>query len=64
MEMQSILATLTARRNQLVEQNANRPRGAAVDLVLVARIDLLATAIASLHHYDAPEAEIRKALSL
>ena len=64
MEMQSIIASLTARRNQLHEQNTARPRETATDLVLVARIDLLNTAILALSHYDAPDKKIREALEL
>ena len=64
MEMQRILTSLTALKNQLLQQNTDRPRGAAVDVVLLMRIDMLTTAIAALHHYSAPDDEIRKALSL
>jgi hypothetical protein len=64
MEMQSIIYALTSRRDQLNEQAAQRKQGQPVDLVLGCRIDLLNTAILSLHHYDAPDDDIRKAVGI
>lgn len=59
MDMQSIIADLTAKREELNGLHNRRP-----DAVLAMRIDLLGAAIAALHHYEAPDAKIREALSL
>jgi hypothetical protein len=64
MDMQTIIAELTRTRDQLNARHESRQPGEPVDLVRACRIDLLNTAILSLHHYSAPDGEIRKALSL
>ncbi len=62
--MQRILTSLTALKNELVRQDADRSKGQPRDLVLVMRIDMLNTALAALHHYSAPDEAIREALEL
>jgi hypothetical protein len=59
-----ILVDLTEARDELVQERTRRQHSRDDELVLVARIDMLNTALAAVHHAAAPSDEIRKALKI